>query len=119
MNLLGSRLRRVKLSKGFIIYIAECREGTYITGLTRNLRKTLRELNSDYPPTWYLKVHPDKKPVKIIWSECNSNFTVAFMKWRYLRTRHRKVREKIMATGVWPSGFVSRAFLKMKDNLIS
>jgi predicted GIY-YIG superfamily endonuclease len=118
VNSSGSPLKKAKKSKGYIVYIAECREGTYITGLTRNLRQELKELNGEHSSSWYLCVHPGKKPVKILWSECNSSFPVAYLKWKYLKARHRKIREKIMASGQWPDGPISRRFLDMKDNLI-
>jgi predicted GIY-YIG superfamily endonuclease len=110
--------KRIKRVTGFFVYIAECCDGTYITGMTRDLKKEEEELNGEDGGCWYLRSFPQKKPVKIIWSEENSNFRVAFKKHLYLKDQSRRQREKIMK-GPWPKGVYSDSFLKIKDNLIS
>jgi len=96
------RLVKVRL-KGWTVYILECADGTYSTGMCRSLRKRIAEINifsMGYQFMW----HPERLPVKVVYKEIGLPFKEAFSKARYLKCMGRAPRKKIIETGVWTIG---------------
>ena len=52
--------------KFYYVYILECADGSYYTGVTNNIEKRIGEHNSDEFPTCYTS---KRQPVKLVFSE--------------------------------------------------
>lgn len=53
-------------SKGIVVYILECADGSLYTGSTNNLAKRLREHNESKRGAHYTKI---RRPVKLLYTE--------------------------------------------------
>ena len=97
--------------KGCTVFIVQCADGSYFSGLARDLNKKLKEINKERSG-YYFSTHPERIPVKVVFKETGLIFKEAFVKYRYLRTLTRRHREKLIKTGVWPLGKILRKFVK-------
>lgn len=101
-----------KLPRGWTIFIALCGDGTYFSGLCRDLKRKLREINRG--EGYYFSTHPERLPVKVIYEENELPFREAFAKYQYLREMNRKLKDKLMKTRCWPLGGPWRRYLVQK-----
>ena len=120
MSLSGRRLSKentvVKIPKkgitksNWTLYILECADGHYFTGMTRNLEKGgLKSIA--VPPSPFFGGHPERFPLKLVFQENNVPFREALVKFRYMRKMNRKLRKKLIDTKIWPMGKELAAFL--------
>jgi predicted GIY-YIG superfamily endonuclease len=94
----------------------ECADGSYFSGITSDLEKKLKEVNSG-DHGFYFIGHPDRLPIKkVVFKDEHLPFREAFLKHQYLRTLTRACRVKMIETGKWPLGKPIQQFL-MRENL--
>jgi predicted GIY-YIG superfamily endonuclease len=92
------------------LYILECADGLYFTGMARNLVK--EGLTSiDIPSNVFFEGHPERFPLKLVFQENNVPFKEALAKFRYMRKMNRKLKKKLIETKRWPMGGEWLAFL--------
>lgn len=63
----------------YAIYILKCRDGTYYTGLTKDLEARLREHQTGAQPDAYTY---SRRPVKLVWNEVVESYEEAFQ-WEH------------------------------------
>ena len=68
--------KRFKRSGKFCVYIVRCRDGTYYTGYTSDLKNRLRLHNTGKGA----KYTRDRRPVKLVWYKEYRHFKRAFKK---------------------------------------
>ena len=94
--------------KGYTVYIVECADGSYYSGMCYNLEKEIKNVNRRNVP--YFKGRPKKLPVKVVFHEDHVPFKEAYVKHIYLRTLTRRHRIKLIQTKEWPRGRMLREF---------
>lgn len=92
----------------WVIFIVECKDGTYYGGMARDLRKELIFIN-DFRKGFYFYNHPERVPVKLLYQE-NCPFKEANAKFKYLRTMNRRLKTKLITTNKWPYGGAWKEF---------
>jgi len=90
-----------KVGSGWIIFILHCADNTFFVGMTRNMKRTLAEINVMNKGIYFSK-HPERLPVKIVFQESRLKFREAYAKYRYMREMNRKMRLRLIAKKVWP-----------------
>ncbi len=98
--------------RGYTVFIVQCADGSYFSGMCRELKSRLNEINKEMKGGSYFTAHPERLPVKPVFSENNLIFKEAYFKTRYLRTLTRRYRERLIKTGRWPLGKMLRTLLK-------
>lgn len=88
---------------GWTVYILECADGSYNVGMTRNLKRTVADVNVMRAGIYFSK-HPERLPAKAVFSETRLNFREALAKAQYMKEMNRKLRTKLIKTGMWPVG---------------
>ena len=76
----------------YFVYILECADGTYYTGITNNLEKRLRQHNGEIiGGAFYTK---NKRPVKFIYTEKSTTRGEAMKREREIKswTREKKLK---------------------------
>jgi predicted GIY-YIG superfamily endonuclease len=63
----------------YAIYILKCRDGTYYTGLTKDLEARLREHQTGAQPDAHTY---SRRPVKLVWNEVFESYEEAFQ-WEH------------------------------------
>jgi predicted GIY-YIG superfamily endonuclease len=94
--------------KGYTVFIVECADESYYSGMCLNLEKEIKSINRRLIP--HFKGHPKKVPVKVVFHEDHIPFKEAFVKHIYLRSLTRRHRIKLIQTGEWPRGRMLREF---------
>jgi predicted GIY-YIG superfamily endonuclease len=88
--------------KGHTVFILECADGSYFSGITSDLKSKLKEINSG-EHGFYFMGHPDRLPIKrVAFKEEHLPFREAYLKHLYLRSLNRSCRTKMIQTGKWP-----------------
>lgn len=102
---------------GWTLYIVECADGTYHTGMTRNMRRALYEMQV-LRRGRHFKSHPERLPVRTVYKEDRVPFREAYAKFQYMRKMNRYLREKLITTKKWPMGGEYKEFVKkiLKEN---
>jgi len=115
MNVLDPALREYKkalLKKlGWSIFIVECVDGSYVGGMTRNMKKELIYINVFRKGTHFCN-HPERVPVKVVYQETSVPWKEAIAKYHYLREMTKRLRKKLIDTKKWPYGGTWRKFLE-------
>lgn len=76
----------------WILYILECGDGSYYTGITKNLENRLKKHN-DGKGAAYTRSH---RPVKLIYQEKCSNRASALIREMKVKSLNRKEKEKLV-----------------------
>jgi predicted GIY-YIG superfamily endonuclease len=96
--------------KGYSVFLVECSNGGYYSGMCEDLRKKVKEINTCKES--YFSIHPELVPVKVVFQEDHLPFREAYAKHRYLRTLTKRHRETLVRTKSWPLGL---AFKKIME----
>jgi putative endonuclease len=99
--------------RGWTVYILECADGTLATGFTSNFRKRIADINIFRKGYYFskFKIYPNRLPVKVIFKETHLPFKEALSKAIYLKDMNRKLKKKLLNTGVWPIGGAYKEYL--------
>jgi len=95
---------------GWVVFIVQCKDGTYFSGFGRFLDEKLDKINQR--KGYYFSTHPERFPVKVVYTEERLPFREAFAKYQYLRKMERIAKEKLITTKKWPIGGAWREFLR-------
>lgn len=95
--------------KGYTVFIVQCADGSYYSGLCDNMQKRLKEINSC--DVSYFMSKPELVPVQVVFREDQLPFRVAYEKHRCLRKMTRRDRIKLIQTKRWPLGKRKRALI--------
>lgn len=87
--------------QGHIVYILECADGSYFTGMCSKLEEGLKRLAGG--KVRHFK-NPERFPVTVVFKEEHLPFLEAFLKFKYLRSMNRLLRKKLIDTKKWPAG---------------
>lgn len=85
------------------MYILECADKSYFVGITRNLRRTVADMNVLRKNIYFSK-HPERVPAVAAFEEKRLKFREAYAKWQYLREMNRLQRRNLIRTKRWPIG---------------
>lgn len=96
---------------GWTLYIVECADKSYHTGITRDIRAALAEINILRKGLFFNK-HPERIPVKVVFQENEVPFKEAYAKFKYLRKMNRYLRNKLINTKKWPIGGEWKEYLE-------
>ena len=88
---------------GWTVYLLECADGLYVTGLTRDLAKELKRI-CDKRPGIIFKKHPERFPIKLVIKDPHLTFKEAFAKYCYLQMMDRPTKQRFIKTRIWPVG---------------
>lgn len=99
---------------GWALFIVECADKTFYTGMTHNLKKALIEINI-FRKGIYFSKHPERLPVKIIFKEMNVPFKEAYAKLLYMRKMNRYLKKKLIKTKKWPMGGSWKKYLESQE----
>lgn len=103
--------------EGYTIFIVKCANGTYYSGMCKNLDKQVVEINNRFTP--YFMSRPQLVPVKVVFHEDRVPFREAYIKHRYLRTLTKRYRDRLVMTGKWPGGKnLKEMLVKIGDKII-
>jgi predicted GIY-YIG superfamily endonuclease len=97
--------------EGWTVYILCCADGSFATGMTRNLRRTLAEIQL-MKGGRYFKNHPERLPVTVAYQEVGLPFRQAYAKHTYLTELPRRLRLRLIATGRWPLGGALKTYIE-------
>ena len=78
------------MSADWYVYIAECSDGTYYTGITTSLQRRIKEHNETNRGAKYTR---SRRPVKLIYShiyECRSSASKAEYQFKKLTRRQKE-----------------------------
>ena len=96
--------------KGLTVFIVECIDGSYYSGMCEDMKKRLKELN-ECRVEYFMK-NPHLVPVKVVFREDHLPFREAYAKHVYLRGMTKKEeRKKLIETRRWPLGKSLREFM--------
>ena len=79
----------------YAIYILKCSDGTYYTGLTKNLEARVREHQAGAHPESYTF---RRRPVKLVWSEITESYQEAF-RWEHRIKGWRRAKKEALIRG--------------------
>lgn len=88
--------------RGYTVFIVQCMDGSYYSGLCDDMDKRLKEINACNVS--YFLSKPHLVPVKIVYREDHLPFRDAYAKHTYLRKLRKRDREKLIQTKKWPLG---------------
>ncbi|MBI2098631.1 MAG: GIY-YIG nuclease family protein [Candidatus Wildermuthbacteria bacterium] len=74
------------------VYILECKDGSYYTGITWNLGKRLAEHNQGIKTP----IQPSKRPVKLVYSEGLKTRTEAAAREKEIKGWRREKKERLI-----------------------
>ena len=92
MALKPLKKRKFKKRAGFNVYIAQCADGTYYTGLTNNLEKRIALHNNGKGA----KSLRGKLPVKLVYSKKYKYYKNVFLAEKNIKRLTRKQKEKLV-----------------------
>jgi predicted GIY-YIG superfamily endonuclease len=79
----------------YAVYILECSDGTYYTGLTKDLDARMEEHQSGVHPAAYTFT---RRPVKLLWSEIVADYSEAFQ-WEHQIKRWSRAKKDALIRG--------------------
>ena len=74
------------------MYIVECRDHTFYTGYTPNLKNRIK-LHNEGKGAKYTR---DRKPVKLVWSKKYKYFKLAFLQEKRIKRLTREKKEVLI-----------------------
>ncbi len=98
MGMKGKFLETEKESKnsesGYVVYMLECADGTYYTGITTDPERRLREHNTSEKGAKYTRT---RRPVKLVYTEsCPDRASASKREWEIKHKLTRKDKEKLV-----------------------
>ncbi len=75
------------------MYIVRCRDGTYYTGYTPDIKKRV-ELHNKGRGAKYTR---DRRPVELVWYKEYRYFKLAFMEEKRIKTFTREKKERLIS----------------------
>ncbi len=96
--------------KGYTVFLVQCADGSYYSGMCPDMNKKLREINSRLESYFINRL--DLVPVKVVFREDHVPFKEAFVKHKYLRSMTKRHRDRMVRTGKWPLGKDLRKFME-------
>lgn len=79
----------------FFVYIVICKDGTYYTGYTPNLKRRIKLHNAGRGA----KYTRDRRPVKLVWKKRYRYFKRAFKGELEIKALSRKQKEALVSAG--------------------
>lgn len=110
------RKRKIKIERplGWTVYIVKCADGTYYSGLCRNLKKALTNEIYRRQGEWFIN-HPERLPVTVMFADTGLIFREAYAKFQYLRKHFDKpMKERLIRSKIWPIGKEYKVYLMEK-----
>jgi predicted GIY-YIG superfamily endonuclease len=80
---------------GWTIFIASCSDGSFYSGMARNLRKEMIEIHKLKKGN-YISKYPELLPLKVVYKEEHLPFREAFAKYSYLRDCNRTAKLNVI-----------------------
>jgi len=80
--------------KKYYVYILECSDSSYYTGVTNNLERRIAEHNEGYDPKSY--TYP-RRPVKLLWFTDTNDVNYAILREKQIKGWTRKKKEALIA----------------------
>ena len=96
----------------FYVYIVQCRDKTYYTGYTPDLKKRIK-LHNDGKGAKYTK---NRRPVKLVWFKEYKYFKTAFKKELEIKKMPRTKKTKLIEDGTAGDFKISRRKNNIKIN---
>src|SRR5436189_1233435 len=87
----------MKLDHNYYVYIVECHDGSYYTGITNDLERRLWEHNTGYNKTCYTY---EKRPVELKYYERFNNINEAIA-WEIQRTKWSRKETEALRIENW------------------
>ncbi len=84
--------RRFKRSGKFLVYMVECKDGTYYTGYTPDLENRIKLHNTGKGA----KYTRDRRPVELVWSREYRQFKSAFLLEKTIKKLTRIQKEMLV-----------------------
>lgn len=78
------------------VYIVECADGTYYTGITTDVNRRLNEHNFSFKSAKYTR---SRRPVRLVYSEDASNRSEASKREAQIKKLNRQKKIKIIKAG--------------------
>ena len=78
------------------VYIVECKDGTYYTGMTTNIKRRLKEHNGQKKGAKYTSL---RRPVKLIYSRSMESRSAAMKEELRIKKSGRKAKERLILDG--------------------
>jgi putative endonuclease len=75
------------------VYIAQCKDGTYYTGITKDVERRIKEHNT----TNKCRYTRYRKPLKLVYSETSESYNAARKREKEIKDYSRDKKEKLMA----------------------
>jgi putative endonuclease len=85
-------MKKFKRKGSFFVYITQCKDKTYYTGYTPNLKRRIKLHNKGQGA----KYTRDRRPVKLVWSKEYKYFKLAFLEEKRIKRLTRKQKEKLV-----------------------
>jgi predicted GIY-YIG superfamily endonuclease len=79
----------------YTVYILECADGTYYTGITNNLEKRIKKHNSPEGGSKYTK---PRKPVRLVYSESAESKSAALKRELVIKALARSEKSVLIRT---------------------
>jgi predicted GIY-YIG superfamily endonuclease len=106
--------RKIEEPQGWTVYIVKCADGTYFSGLCRNLKKALKSEIYNRKGEWFIN-HPERLPVTLVFTDAGLFFREAYAKFLYLRKQFDKpMKERLIRSKRWPIGGPYKEYLIKK-----
>ncbi|MBU2063425.1 MAG: GIY-YIG nuclease family protein [Candidatus Omnitrophica bacterium] len=84
--------------KSFYVYILKCKDKTYYTGYTQDIKKRV-ELHNKGKGAKYTR---DRGPVKLVWKKEYKYFKKAFLEEKRIKTLRREQKKELIKNGAKP-----------------
>ena len=75
------------MSKGWKVYIVECADGTYYTGITTNIERRILEHNYSFKSAKYTR---SRRPVRLVYEESHADRSLASKREYQIKKMKRK-----------------------------
>lgn len=85
------------MMKLYFVYILECSNGAYYTGLTNNLERRMREHQDGINLTCFTY---NKRPLKLVFQQCFNDVNQAIIFEKQIKGWRREKKEALI-TGNW------------------
>jgi putative endonuclease len=85
---------KIERKGSFYVYILECRDGSYYTGYTSNIKNRLKLHNSGRGA----KYTRDRRPLRLVWVKKYSYFKRAFRRELEIKRLSRKKKEQLISS---------------------
>lgn len=85
-----------QIENQWVVYMLECKDGTYYTGITNDLERRITEHNDSSPKSKAARYTRARQPVKIIYSENCENRQEASKREFAIKKLSRGQKEKLV-----------------------